>query len=125
MKMSEHTPGPWNIHRSTIDNQPFVVNPGNGDVPWVAFSQDIAVDEKVIAEVTMQTAKGGWPRVDNVEEAKANARLICAAPELLEALKAMVSANGGVAVMPTQEAKEQNAALAQARSAIAKAEGKQ
>ena len=41
--------------------------------------------------------------------------------ELLEALDGMVKANGGVAVMPTSEAKAQNAALAFARAVIAKA----
>lgn len=40
--------------------------------------------------------------------------------ELLEALEAMVAANPGVAVMPTMEAKIQNAANDKARAVIAK-----
>jgi hypothetical protein len=44
--------------------------------------------------------------------------------ELLEALESMVAANGGVAVMPTIEARNQNAALMKAKAAIAKVKGK-
>ncbi len=43
--------------------------------------------------------------------------------ELLEALEAMVKANGGIAVMPTMEARKQNAAREMAEAAIAKAKG--
>jgi hypothetical protein len=43
---------------------------------------------------------------------------------LLAALESMVAANGGVAVMPTIEARNQNAALMKANAAIAKAKGK-
>jgi hypothetical protein len=50
-------------------------------------------------------------------------RLIVAAPALLEALEEMVLHNGGVAVMPTIQARAQNAALAKARAAIDKAKG--
>jgi hypothetical protein len=44
--------------------------------------------------------------------------------ELLEALESMVAANGGIAVMPTIEARNQNAALMKAKAAIAKVKGK-
>ena len=50
-----------------------------------------------------------------VEEMRANARLIAAAPELLEALKGMVET-------PHQNIVEQTAAFGRARAAIAKAE---
>jgi len=46
-----------------------------------------------------------------------------AAPELLEALVAIVNANNGVSVMPTPEARQQNAALKKAKAAIKKATG--
>lgn len=57
-------------------------------------------------------------------ETASNARLIAAAPELLEALKAIAVANLGIAVTPTLESRAQNAALKKAHAAIAKAEGK-
>ena len=40
--------------------------------------------------------------------------------KLMDALKGMIKANGGVAVMPTAEAKEQNFALKKAQAVIAK-----
>jgi hypothetical protein len=43
---------------------------------------------------------------------------------LLEALESMVAANGGIAVMPTIEARNQNAALMKAKAAITKVKGK-
>lgn len=43
------------------------------------------------------------------------------AKELRDALTEMVEANGGVAVMPTQEARKQNAALKEAKKSLTKA----
>lgn len=43
---------------------------------------------------------------------------------LLAALESMVAANSGVAVMPTIEARNQNAALMKANAAITKVKGK-
>lgn len=40
--------------------------------------------------------------------------------ELMDALKRMVKANGGINVMPTAEAREQNSALKEAQALIAK-----
>lgn len=83
--MSEHTPGPWSVE------------------PYDKYQKDIIIIE---------------PRcsVDNDdvdhEEAEANARLIAAAPDLLEALQAVVA----IADRKTVE-------FDRARTAIAKATG--
>lgn len=103
---AQHIPGAWRVAPS--DN-------GNLCVFGEIEHKQEGYSENCICMVTPLHAKTA---ID-----QANARLIAAAPELLEALEGMVKANGGVAVMPTSEAKAQNAALAFAREAIAKAKG--
>jgi hypothetical protein len=88
--------------------------------PWVVkHGHNVMGGGRVVANT------GGYSSNINAEEVllenNANTALIAAAPELLEALKLMVSANGGVAVLPTLEAKQQNAALEKAVAAITKA----
>ena len=73
--MSKHTPGPWSVHRWSWPTE--VTGP---------IHQVISSDNFLTAFVP------AWddPRpgeVEASEEAKANARLIAAAPELLEACK--------------------------------------
>lgn len=62
--MSKHTPGPWNVVEGRTQG-----------------SVEIFADQKAIAEC--------WRRNDAPTEI-ANARLIAAAPDLLEALREMV-----------------------------------
>jgi len=57
------------------------------------------------------------PWKSHKQDLKANARLICAAPELLEALKAMLTHMG------MDEDEWNNPTFDQARAAVAKAEG--
>ena len=74
MSSSKHTPGPWAIYNGCN------VYPDNGDTKA----------RHHVAEVTPE----GWQSEHcdiTPEEHKANARLIAAAPELLEALQDMVS----------------------------------
>jgi hypothetical protein len=54
---------------------------------WDFTHTYIAQGEKIIAQVQQQSKSHGWPTVQNVDEMWANARLIAAAPELLEALR--------------------------------------
>lgn len=56
---------------------------------------------------------------DEAEEARANARLIASAPELLKALEALVDSSAEGGLFPDDYAKE----LRVARTAIAKAQG--
>lgn len=88
--MSQHTPGPWSIN------------------DWPQANTDIAigaVGTPLIARIPLRHV--------SINEQKANARLIAAAPELLEALK--------VAEVYVPASHKRQIALVHA--AIAKAEG--
>jgi hypothetical protein len=92
--MSKHSPGPWELGRITDGFQE--LNAFHGEAPWARFAcVAVMVDGRPDAE------------------GKANARLIAAAPELLEALGAIVAFD---TPLPC-------GLLQQARAAIAKAEG--
>ena len=88
--MSKHTPGPWNARHTPFRGQ------GIQDVWCIDWSPD----QEEVAEIV---------------HGAANARLIAAAPDLLEALQDMVSDHASLSA----------ATLAFARAAIAKATGEQ
>lgn len=73
--MSKHTPGPW----SRADEKPtrpyYVAQVCHAHLPWAY----VAAGEP--------TGGSGWPALDedNIDEMKANAQLIAAAPDLLKA----------------------------------------
>lgn len=92
--MSKHTPGPW-------------INLGNGDI--VAQSENYCGGEKDIASVFLTSN----------DEDEANANLIAAAPELLEALKDMLDGHEDACTGYGEGAADK------ARAAIAKATGSQ
>jgi hypothetical protein len=89
--MSKHTPGPWDIAKGKT---------------YCA----IRTDERVIADM----------RLVGLHHNEANARLIAAAPELLDALQAALEALRGSAGFD-----EINNAKKQVKAAIAKATGEQ
>lgn len=90
--MSDYTPGPWFI---------------SDEDRWSYESIEIiASDGSCVAKTD------GWGEEFQGEE-EANARLIVAAPELLEALEFVMTAHG----------EQLDAAFAQAQAAIAKARG--
>lgn len=90
MEKTQHTPGPWKV---------------NGNIDWGRFCID---DEGGRPVATTEQRHG-----DHEFATNANARLIAAAPELLEALQAMFRTyNHG-----------SNAVLNKARAAITKATG--
>jgi hypothetical protein len=98
--MSKHTPGPW---KTVARNYP-IADTGDYDGCWEVLTGD---PKKPIVQI--------WGDSD---EDEANARLIAAAPDLLEALRRLLD-SGDV-----RDAAEKGA-LAAARAAIAKAEGQQ
>lgn len=93
---TKHTPGPWRI---------------NAVMREYGNKLEIAHEE---ISVTSVTVAGKGNKTSITPEQEANARLIAAAPDLLAALEAMVSAKGF-----DQEA----AALIKASEALAKAKG--
>lgn len=101
--MSKHTPGPWKV-----DCERWIEGAGNRFVA--------------------KTAEKGFTAAEN-EEQSANAALIAAAPELLEALRRCIEClNGPVSDLMTGDALAAAGvygALIQAGAAIAKAEGRE
>jgi len=122
----QHTAGPWNFHEHyhPFDDTISVVNSEDG---FHYKTITIAKGATRLAEVIWDDANfGGYPLVETVEEMKANARLILAAPELLEALKSTRRYLAGrVARSGTGPGSDEDKALEAARAAIAKAEGRE
>lgn len=105
--MSKHTPGPWEIiGKTTVQGGPL-------------FIESICKDEHVgpICEIRSNLKYPGCSQED-ANGRNANARLIAAAPELLETLKKCVEimSNGGTWTIEDQR---------DARDAITKATGGQ
>ena len=101
--MSAHTPGPWML--------------GDSDLPV----SSLAVCGLPVGRRHGTIVRFAKPRPDGVsfEESYCNARLIAAAPELLEALQALASADFG----PAEWTESAERAALLARAAIRKATG--
>lgn len=109
MTKSQHTPGPWPCEY-TGDGKRILVGKGLVEGP----------NGYEVAEVYSDDC----PR----EVAEANARLIAAAPELLEALETLLPyapwvPKAGIPMTPELEEKPDVQAVLKARAAIAKARG--
>jgi hypothetical protein len=85
---TKNTKGPWNIHPH-LGGEPLEVTGSDGE-SWTYVEDVIAKGDKVIARVEMSTSTGGFPKVQNPQEAKANAALIVAAPEMYDLLARFV-----------------------------------
>ena len=106
--MSKHTPGPWEV-------KPYAWQRGNVSVFAPKFGR--APYGACVAYTPCSDGVGG------AEGALANARLIAAAPELLEALKFYGSSCDATESTPCGY--EGNLCCKRARAAIARAEGEQ
>jgi hypothetical protein len=90
--MANFTHGPWNVHRAYPIEAAFhrVANSSGVDY-FSAWTAGIASGDTLIGEVSAQKVDDGygkgWPTVEDVDEAKANAHIIVAAPDMYEALK--------------------------------------
>ena len=105
MSKEKHTPGPWSVGLTI--GSPHTSPEG----PWGWYQTDIEGPAGEGCFLELRQYHGGGVR-------DANARLIAAAPELLEALRGLVE---------TSETRDRLAiedALIHARAAIAKAEGR-
>lgn len=98
MKEFKGTPGPWEVDRNNV------------------HTGQIATIHHCIGNDWVEIWSPNWP--DSEETQEANANLIAAAPDLLEALQNMVTAY-------EYEASIDNPALLAARSAISKALGEE
>lgn len=92
MSTNKHTPGPWAIERDHIGPRSQNDDQSYGMLIQVAYLE-----------------RYDWP-----ENAEANARLIAAAPELLEALEAIIN-DGGKFVMTQETHRAARAAIDKAR----------
>ena len=112
--MNKHTPGPWRLTESGD-----AIVSADGGTLIVETGQDYWKNlEAAAAGASSDIAKRHLPQV------RANARLIAAAPELLEALRAcdlFLTAHGQGWFNASNEGRN---AWKMARAAIAKAEGK-
>lgn len=111
---NKHTPGPWKVTYNGSYG-PYVDAPGNDRTGYGTAAHDIGIETHSICAV-------GGPN------AKANARLIAAAPELLAALKlcAEIIRDAGDE-LPTMVAggyDQVNEAADAVNAALARAEGK-
>jgi hypothetical protein len=114
--VSAHTPGPWMIDLETANStDPLVME------LLVVAKCPRDKQEFIVAEVYGIDAAG-----DHDERSQANARLIAAAPELLGALRALLSvapARAPAAGLLVGAEEKHSAAIKAARAAIAKATG--
>jgi hypothetical protein len=111
MSAGRHTPGPWHVREGKYQNVlvEFDTRP-DGRATWVLATLDGQQYEERFMKPGTQMA---------------NARLIAAAPELLEALEEIEAVWEGEAVLPSGPARHSalRAMHARARAAIAKAKG--
>ena len=96
---TQHSPGPFTC---TLDKD------GCDDIFYINGADDTSV-----AQVVFWDSDDGW-----AGRAAANARLLTAAPDLLDALKALLAAR------PNENATEYDVAADRALAAVAKAEGR-
>lgn len=75
MAMSKHTPGPWAIRRHWSNEDAFEIYPDRGDPGYGEWASIVEIGDYCYED-----------------EAEANARLIAAAPDMLDMLKVCHSA---------------------------------
>jgi hypothetical protein len=91
---TKHTPGPWGFHPHMDCQDDGLGHITNCD-DFDACTIYIGRGEVMLAEVQAFDFRGsvysGYPKISNFDEARANARLIAAAPELLDAAKLVIA----------------------------------
>lgn len=116
--MSAHTPGPWVVGREVKSRGSLVyiqIHPESGDQLAVSSVSVYQYDRSGEAVGRRDRLGGVKPTVPS-EETRANARLIAAAPDLLEACEAALAVH--------DHFKETTPTTLKLRAAIAKASGR-
>lgn len=114
MSESNHTPGPWSVEDPMgADVGLWIVQTGLEPRQWSCIA--------VVTDDADGGARDEGGRFIGCAEQQANARLIAAAPEMFDALKAMRSA---AMAIPENWSDAMMRAARMANSAIAKAEGR-
>lgn len=117
--MSGYTPGPWTRHPKFEE---YVV-PLSDAEKAIGASADPVEDKRQFAKVIMSYLRMGEERMFEPGERAANARLIAAAPDLLEAAKLAESVLSHMAKVLDYHP-EGGTAVPKLQAAIAKAEGR-
>lgn len=118
--MTKHTPGPWKI--KSISQETGSIGVGSEEHRILIADVTNAASLGDMLAGAMRRGGGSFSSND-CETQFANARLIAAAPELLECLKAMVAETVEYATINKLGDAEQQHNVKWARSIIAKAEG--
>ena len=118
--MGAHTPGPWLIVEREVqeDDSVYPMHVVGGE----RLHQVCLLEAPSVSELAAKQPGSMW---DTTPTKEANARLIAAAPELLEALEIMVVGACAVGVPHAGERQVLQEAVNTARAAIAKATGSQ
>lgn len=109
---SKHTPGPWRVEEGTT-------------LVWGACNPDDTYSYGMgypIAEARISPCSS-WAKGPSVDDGIANARLIAAAPEMLKALKLVLSRELNLAEARDYNPPADMEIIAELEWAIAKAEG--
>jgi hypothetical protein len=108
MSEIKHTPGPWAV------SPVFISQPAEPALHFGEYQIELSL-------MNPEPARRGINLTLPREIAEANARLIAAAPELLEALEHMVSVSNWATTIQSEE--QYDAMIANAEAAIRKAKG--
>ena len=110
--MTKHTHGPWSVGTTLLTN--------DGARPIMGVDSEGFPKRVALADMQREGVKRGQAWKADCDEREANARLMAAAPDLLEALKYLLAHCKG---LDRFEGNPINQAIEDARAAIAKAEG--
>ncbi len=117
--MSKHTPGPWSahVHMAADKERPELGHVTDcSDDGFIAHSVTFGAGEVLLGEAVAYKPVNvkfgnGYKRIADFEENIANARLIAAAPELLEALRGLVAWADMSRTDPAEDLRKARAAI--------------